>query len=284
MNQEFTDKRTTLLLENHLLNSGILGREVCVDMYLPKNRVNNGRIRLLLFNDGQLLRTMSLEAILNDLYRKGKLVQVLIAGIFAGPLRRQEYGTAGILDFAGRGNRSKLYTCFILEELLPFICGTYGISRFAEKAFAGFSLGGLSALDIVWNNPREFSKAGVFSGSLWWRTRDLGHGYVESVDRIMHNRIRAGTFVPGLKFFFECGTEDEQMDRNGHGRIDSVNDTEDLIGELEAKGYRQPQDIRYVLVHGGMHHEITWASVLPDFLVWGWGRNKPSSRGGQKMD
>jgi len=42
--------------------------------------------------------------------------------------------------------------------------------------------------------------------------------------------------VPGLKFFFECGTADETEDRNGNGIIDSIDDTKDLISALINKG------------------------------------------------
>ena len=53
----------------------------------------------------------------------------------------------------------------------------------------------------------------------------------------MHNQIRDGEAVPGIKFFFECGTEDETEDRNKNGIIDSIDDTLDLISALAEKGY-----------------------------------------------
>ena len=33
-----------------------------------------------------------------------------------------------------------------------------------------------------------------------------------------------------MKFFFECGTEDETEDRNGNGIIDSIDDTRIFFG------------------------------------------------------
>ena len=38
------------------------------------------------------------------------------------------------------------------------------IEKFKTKAIAGFSLGGLSAIDTAWSNPGIFSIVGVFSG------------------------------------------------------------------------------------------------------------------------
>jgi len=146
------------------------------------------------------------------------------------------------------------------------------IASFKHKAFAGFSLGGLSALDIVWNHPQEFLKAGVFSGALWWRTKALDKGYVEDRDRIMHVSIRKGNYHPGLKFFFETGTMDETEDRNNNGIIDSIDDTLGLIEELKNKGYHYPTDINYLELQDGRHDIQTWAKAMPEFLKWGWGK------------
>jgi enterochelin esterase-like enzyme len=126
-------------------------------------------------------------------------------------------------------------------------------------------------MDIVWDHPQEFAKAGCFSGSFWWRTRDKGDpAYDESVDRIMHRRVAGGGYYPWLRFFFECGTEDESEDRNGNGVIDSIDDTMDLIGELVEKGYDRERDITYREITGGRHEVGTWARVMPEFLLWGW--------------
>src|SRR6185295_18081017 len=93
------------------------------------------------------------------------------------------------------------------------------------NAIAGFSLGGLSAFDIGWSHPEWFQRIGVFSGSLWWRTRAYEDGYNETRHRIMHNVVRSSTYKKGLKFWFQAGTLDETADRNQNGVIDSIDDT-----------------------------------------------------------
>ena len=180
-----------------------------------------------------------------------------------------------ILDYKGRGAKAALYTRFIYEELLPFIRKELNAASFKEKSFAGFSLGGLSALDIVWNFPKEFRRVGVFSGSLWWRDKDQDDAdFNEDTDRIMHRQIREGGYAPWLRFFFEVGTQDETADRNNNGIIDAIDDTVSLIDELEKKGYRKETDIKYLELADGRHDVPTWAKAFPDFLVWGWGINK----------
>lgn len=263
------EKSTNIRRESFALPSVQLGRTVTVDFYLPTGLTDMRQTSLLLINDGQDLGRMGLAGILDDLYGRDMLSPLICAGIYAGEERKMEYGTAGIRDYQGWGEQADAYTRFIFDELVPAIRRKYRAPDFREKVFAGFSLGALSAMDIVWNHPQEFSKAGLFSGSFWWRTRDKSDpGYDEHTDRIMHSEVRKGGYYPWLKFFFECGTEDETEDRNGNGIIDSIDDTKDLIAELTAKGYDPVRDIRYLEIAGGHHDVPTWARAMPEFLLW----------------
>jgi enterochelin esterase-like enzyme len=264
------EKATSVIVENHMLLSDFLMRDVKVDCYLPASIQEP--ISLLLVNDGQDLVTMNFAAILEELYDANAIIPLLVVGIHCSTDRKNEYGTAKILDYKGRGAKASLYTRFIFEELLPFIRETYAIRSFKEKSYAGFSLGGLSALDIAWNNPHEFSRVGIFSGSLWWRDKAQDDaGFDEATDRIMHRQIREGNYAPWLKFFFEVGTLDETADRNNNGVIDSIDDALSLIDELSNKGYNTSTDIKYVELQAGRHDVPTWAKAFPDFLKWGWG-------------
>lgn len=255
-----------------MLPSSNLGRKVTLDFFYTFNEgYRPEEISLLLFNDGQNMEELGLANILTELRASGQLSPLLCVGIHCGEDRKNEYGTAAIKDYKGRGAKAGLYTNFIFEELLPFIYRQRGTDRFKEKAFAGFSLGGLSALDIVWNHPGEFTRSGVFSGSFWWRTKALEDGYVEETDRIMHALIRKGSFYPSLKFFFETGTKDEIEDRNNNGIIDSIDDTLGIIDELVKKGYNKETDIAYLELQDGRHDIVTWAKAMPVFLKWGWG-------------
>lgn len=151
---------TSITVKNHTILSKYLGREVKVDCYLPLKIDVHDKMSLLLINDGQDLVTMKFEDIISDLYKLNEISPLFCVGMHCSEDRKNEYGTAEILDYKGRGARASLYTKFVIEELLPYIRYTYQVSSFREKSFAGFSLGGLSALDIVWNHPVEFSKVG----------------------------------------------------------------------------------------------------------------------------
>lgn len=261
-------------IEKTYIRSRFLNREIITDFYLPPASPNHSAISLLLINDGQDMAKMQFEKILEKLYSEGSIRPVLCCAIHCGPERRMEYGTQHFPDYKDRGIKAPLYTSFIFEELLPFIAKHFPGYHFTEKAFAGFSLGGLSALDIVWNRPGVFSKVGIFSASLWWRSVDQDDpDYDDDKHRIMHQQIRNGPYIPGLQFFLQCGNMDETKDRNKNGIIDSIDDTLDLIRELEAKGYRQGSDMVYLELADGHHDVFTWGRSMPVFLKWGWGVN-----------
>ena len=261
------------IIDSHVLTSEFLERDVIIDFYLPPGEaIPSKELSLLLINDGQDLVTMDFYRILDSLYESGSIAPLLCVGIHCGADRRNEYGVAGILDYKGLGAKASLYTRFVFEELLPFIRSEFSFHSFKEKSFCGFSLGGLTALDIVWNHAKEFTKVGVFSGSLWWRNMcQNSPGFDENKHRIIHNEIRNGQYASWLKFFFSTGTLDETADRNRNGIIDSIDDTLALINELVKKGYNPRSDIRYLELNDGRHDVATWARAFPEFLKWGWG-------------
>lgn len=252
-------------METGVIVSTYLKRKVLFDVYHSSGRKHQKPSMLLLFNDGQDLVRCGISELLEQQVKKNAS-RFIVVGIHAGKDRKQEYGVAGFPDYAGRGAKAAGYASFILEELLPLLYKYFHINKAIPKAFAGFSLGGLAALDIVWNHPAIFSKAGIFSGSLWWRSKSLEEDYDEDGDRIILNRIREGNYHPDLQFFFECGTEDEKEDRNENGIIDVIDDTLDVINELVEKGYQYPGDIIYHEIAGGKHDVPTWMQALPAFF------------------
>ncbi|MCU0380827.1 MAG: alpha/beta hydrolase-fold protein [Chitinophagaceae bacterium] len=284
--QPGTHQHQKTRVEHKAIASEYLEREVSIDFYLPpgmRARSEAGTrhstildhpagVSLLLVNDGQDLPKMHFRHILDELIAEDSIRPLLCVGIHCGKDRKMEYGTARVLDFQGRGRKAQAYTHFIFKELLPFIRKETGAHHFHDKSFAGFSLGGLSALDIVWHHPYEFRNVGVFSGSLWWRSRDLDDGYVEDRDRIMHQLIRKGHYAPWLKFFFQTGVLDETADRNNNGIIDSIDDTLSLMDELEKKGYQRGKDMVYLEFEDGRHDVPTWGRAMPEFLRWGFSK------------
>jgi len=275
---------STILVEQRAVASLHLNRYVIADVYLPKNISSSSELSLLIINDGQDLEDMPFAPMLDGLVSSGQIRPVLCVGLHCNKYRRDEYGTANLLDYAGRGQRSKAYQQFIIDELIPFLHSAYGIDSFKEKAIGGFSLGGLSALDTAWNYPGVFSTVGVFSGSFWWRSKDVGEGYDDDQHRIMHQQIRGGEYQSNLRFYFMTGSLDETADRNNNGIIDSIDDTLDLIKELETLGYDREKDIHYINYENGRHNVQSWGKAMPAFLLWAWSGEKKRAEEQERLN
>ena len=249
-----------------IISSGLLKRQVKVDIYHPPSYGELSSMNVLLINDGQDLEKMGFSKMINNQF--GSERPLMAIGIHAGVERRQEYGVAGIPDYLDRGSKAFAYSRFILDELIPFVKSVFPAAQIDKKYLAGFSLGGLMAFDMALEYPQEFSAVGVFSGSFWWRSKALEKGYIEEVDRIMHAKIRTKKRDEQLRIFLQTGQLDETADRNKNGVIDSIDDTLGIIDELLKIGYAPNDQITYLELEDGKHDVETWGRVMPQFLQW----------------
>ncbi len=270
----FREKGTCEIHRLENFPSAHLDRPVRLDIFLPPSYYDrpNDTYPVLILNDGQDMEAIAMADIIDNLYQSNRIVEILVCAVYASGERIQEYGIAGRPDYKQRGSKADAYERFITHEWIPSFQRRYRCSENRnEWAIGGFSLGGLSAFDIGWRHPERFSRIGVFSGSFWWRSQAFQASDPDG-HRILHEVIRHSEKRDGMKFWFQTGTLDEDSDRNNNGIIDSIDDTLDVIRELEILGYRQGQDVHYVEVIGGRHNLPTWAKVMPDFLRWAFGK------------
>ena len=250
-----------------------LGEERTIYVYLPPKPARSRRPRrfeTLYLNDGQDREVLRLRETLARLYARRQIRPFIVIAIPTGEKRLREYGTAVSLNAQGLGELAGAYGRFITEELIPCVESHFPVQTTPQsRAFLGISLGGLSAFDIVWRYPDQFLRLGVFSGSFWWRaSADVPDDAVAPNRRIAHEMVRRSQYRPGFRAWFEAATRDETADRDNDGVIDAIQDTLELIDELEKLGYRRGQDLIYHEVLGGRHDYATWARVLPVFLRW----------------
>lgn len=248
---------------HHLQNSRPL------HIYLPPAYHQNDQpCKLLLINDGQDMTALHLRQTLATLYARRQIEPLVAVAIPTNEERLEEYGTAVAANARGLGSKAALYAGFVIEELLPVIRQTFRVSeRATDTAILGASLGGLSAFDIAWNFPDDFGMVGVMSGSFWW-TAAADETNIAPGERIAHSQVRQGPKRQGQRFWFEAATQDEFEDRDQNGVIDAIQDTLELMDELEALGYRRGKELVYVEMPGGRHNYDTWAQALPHFLRW----------------
>lgn len=260
-------KTSSVFYETIEVKPTTLKKAVTIHCYLPTGIEKTEEMALLIINDGQDLPKMKFEEILEQwIAANGR--PILCIGIEAGEERVEKYAMKDQLDYLGRGKLAAAYQDFIEHELYPYILRYYNVKQFHSIHLMGFSLGGLSMLDFALNNSLKINSVAVISGSLWWRGRDKSHPqYDETKDRLMHHKISQLKQLPeGLKYFFECGTDDEKEDRNRNGVIDSIDDTVDLMRILSRKGKKEERDYFYLQITGGKHDVATWAKAIPTYL------------------
>jgi iron(III)-enterobactin esterase len=244
-----------------------------IRVYLPTTGVTP-TTPVLVALDGQNMPAWRLEETLAALAMKGQFIQPLVVAVAAGPDRVEEYGLAGWPDYAGRGRQAEAFQGFVVTTLLPAVRSRYGVNADRERTgIMGSSLGGLAAFDLAWRHPETFGFAGIFSGSFWWRG-DNSSPAAQQASRLAHRLVRETTPRTPPRFFLEAGTRDETDDRDGNGVIDAIQDTTELIGELERRGYVPGPNLRYLEIPGGEHRESTWAQALPGFLEWALPRSR----------
>lgn len=132
---------------------------------------------------------------------------------------------------------------------------------------AGVSLGGISGMDIAWNNADKIGRVGVFSGAFWWRDKDqTDSDYLVADNRILLSNIQKSRKQPHLKYWMYAGLQEENGDRDKDGIIDVVDDTKDLLQIIKNKKICPANDIVYVESLNGQHDYASWSIVLPGFL------------------
>ena len=237
-----------------------------IRVYLPPGYRERERERfeVLYINDGQECDALELRGTLARLSAAGRIRPIIAVAIPTNENRLHEYGTAVAANDLGLGTLAQDYAHFLVNELMPRIDEAFRTRPGA--GLLGVSLGGLSAFDIAWNHPELFSVVGVLSGSFWWRAGNEEEK-IDAGQRIAHSMARRTAHPPPVRFFFQAGTRDEVSDRDGNGVIDAIQDTQELIAELQATGCSREQ-ILYVEILGGRHDFETWARVLPIFLEW----------------
>lgn len=222
---------------------------------------------LLLVNDGQDHEGLLIRETLANMSSRGDLTALVVVAVPTGEGRLQEYGTAVAPNAQGLGREADAYSQFITTELIPMLQTRLGVGFAAAKtAVCGASLGGLSAFDLAWNFPQLFGAVGVFSGAFWWRAAPEETAIAPG-RRIAHEMVRETAVRHRFRGWFQAATLDETSDRDGNGVIDAVQDTLELIAEIESRSV-SAKDIIYHEVAGGRHNYDTWSQIFPIFLKW----------------
>jgi len=126
----------------------------------------------------------------------------------------------------------------------------------ANTAIAGSSLGGIETLFMAYRYPNVFSKALVFSPSLWFSDS-------------LRQFCMASPQPVNSKLYWVCGTNE--------GDADMVPDMEQCYNDLIASGMPSAQ-MKKTIVAGGTHSEGFWASQVKAGISWIFSSNSTSKK------
>ena len=215
----------------------------------------------LYLNDGQNLfdparafagNTWRVEETVNRLVGEGRIPPILVVGIDHGEIRRsREY--LPVEDDRNPHARKPLgrdYMEFVTREVIPYIEGTYNVTRrTSARGFGGSSYGAVAALLTVLERPGVFGRLLLESPSL----------YVGG--RILIRKARRAPRWPA-RVYLGVGTHETSRPELNRETVENVRTLESM---LRAAGLG-PKRLKVVIEEGATHSEGAWADRLPQAL------------------
>lgn len=241
-----------------------LGNDRTVIVYVPPGyeKAAGARYPVLYMHDGQNLfdkgtSFMGLEWGADEaaerLIRAGRMEPIIIVGMYNTPDRMSEY-TPWKDDVRG-GGKGEQYEQFVIEEVKPFVDGTYRTQPDRKHtAVAGSSLGGLISLDMCLRHPEVFSMGGVMSPALSW-------GEKRAIKEAKAN----------CKALKECRIWLDMGSREGASLeyfSAGISWTRELVTVFDGCGLAPGRDYYYFEDVGAVHNEGAWAQRIDKLLLY----------------
>ena len=230
-----------------------LDRERILRVYTPPGYANSDkRYPVLYMHDGQNLFDAAtsyagewgVDETLDRLAREHHL-EVIVVGIDNGAEKRMLELTAWENPEHAKGE-GRQYMEFVVAVVKPYIDAHYRTQPDrAHTAIMGSSLGGLISHYAIYEYPKVFGKAGLFSPSYW---------YAPAVDEFTTSH----SVPPGTRlYFYAGGKEDEHM-------VGNMQHTVDLVRKAGVPA----EAISVHVVETAAHNETAWRAEFPLAVEW----------------
>jgi uncharacterized protein len=105
----------------------------------------------------------------------------------------RDYGSFKPGDYGG----AEAFHRFMMEELRPRIAGLYRVDLH-NQSLMGYSLGGLFALHVLFEQPDAYRTFVVGSPSIWWNDREVLQGEAGFVRRCAPERSHRAFWSPPM--------------------------------------------------------------------------------------
>lgn len=251
-----------------------------VMVYLPPGYAAQPEKRypVLYMQDGQQLWDSraaanggwKLDTTADRLIAQGLMEPLIIVGIMNTSKRAEEYVGYGAYHRAPDGldtskkveytTMSQGYQDFLIKELKPLIDARYRTLPNRENtAVGGSSFGAGVSLWMALTRSDVFSKAAALSGGNYLYEdvsrleKNFYQPYPFLIDRVLDKKLP-------VTIYLDCGGKD----------VDAIflPRTREMIAALQAKGWQDGKDLKWVVDEGAGHNEAQWAKRAPEFLTF----------------
>jgi hypothetical protein len=187
---------------------------------------------------------------------------MLVVGIDNTPARMDEYThVQDVIDNSGQpvGGLGDAYADFLQNTVRPLVKKRYGEP--AKVGTMGSSLGGLISFHIADHLPGQFAFAASLSGTMGWGSIGTGIHNETMIERYKKHGHQ------GTALYLDSGGDGGPCaDKDGDGVEDDIDEGDNycenaqMLGVLQAAGYKDGVDLKYVYAPGAMHNEAEWAA------------------------
>jgi metallo-beta-lactamase class B len=237
-----------------------LSRTRRVWIYLPPDYATSRRAYPVLYmHDGQNIFDAAtsyagewgVDETLDSLKARGDAGVIVVAVDHGGAKRFDEYSPWQNQRYGG--GEGDAYVDFIVQTLKPYIDRHYRTrTDAANTAIAGSSMGGLISLYAALKYPDVFSKAGVFSPSVW---------VAPAIATYAREHAAALNQAKRPRLYFVSATSEAQLKAQ-------LAVSEPLMAALAAAGYQSGSDLVVLLRPDGAHSEWFWRREFPAAYHW----------------
>jgi predicted alpha/beta superfamily hydrolase len=233
-----------------------LNRTRRVWMYIPPDYNSNPgkRYPVIYMQDGQNLfqdpvgpaGNWKVDETLNQLFSQGDRGCIVIGVESSSVNRTDEYSNWMNPQYGG--GEAAQYLDFIVNTLKPYIDAHYRtLSTREYTAVGGSSLGGLFALYAAIERQDVFSKAAIFSPSIWF-----------AGSKILNYIMNHPKMEDDVRLFFLAGQQEPPYIQS---------DVTAAVDELTAAGY-DAQDLHTEIMADGTHTETFWRREFGKAYQW----------------
>ncbi len=237
-----------------------LDRQRTIRVYLPPSyRQGKRRYPVLYMHDAQNLFDDATSYVGEwgvdesmDALAKSDGIEVIVVGIDHGqdkrinelsPWPNERFGAA----------EGKQYMQFVVGTVKPFIDKRFRTRPGrADTGIMGSSLGGLSSQYAIYQYPKVFGKAGIFSPAYWFSSEV----YTFTAARHLHS---------GTRLYLVAG------DKEGDEPVAVVDNVKKMEVQLRAAGDKK-LSLFVAIRPGAEHNETFWKSEFPKAMIYLFGK------------